>query len=38
MLGIMDMAFYRVKKLIAWVLAIGIIGLILAGAYWVVTL
>lgn len=38
MLGIMDMAFYRAKKLIAWVIALGLIGLVGYGAYALITL
>lgn len=35
-MGVLDMALYRVKKLVAWAIALGILALVLIGLYWVI--
>lgn len=37
-MGVVDMVVYRVKKLIAWAIAIAVLTLIVAGVYFIITL
>lgn len=37
-MGVLDMALYRVRKLLAWVLAFVILALLVAGVWAVVTM
>lgn len=36
-MGLANMTFYRVKKLLAWFFAVVILTLLAAGAFWVIT-
>lgn len=36
-MGLANMTIYRVRKLLAWVFAVVILGLLAAGGFWIVT-